>query len=982
MTGLAVALAAVYWATPVAIRVAERFEFFDKPVGYKGHAAPTPYLGGAAVVAGFVVAAGLLTADWSRTLPLLGGVLVLWVVGTIDDRRNVSPLARVAVEITLAVMLWSLDLGWTLESGAAVDLALTIVWVVAVVNAFNLFDNMDGAASTMALVVAAGAAVLGVVIGDVWLSVVAVALCGACLGFLPHNLASPARIFLGDGGSMPVGFAAAALVMIGASAAAPEWQALFIGLLLVGIPALDTCFVVISRTRRGISILTGGRDHLTHRTHQRLRTARAVAVALGGAQALISVLAIVAIEGGSSVLVGATILYLVGFGSTIALLDAPVTLAPAAADTPAPAAEAEVGGHRMRLAPPRRWLLGALGLVIGLGPLSGGYYDSSIWVPAGLALVVIVTAGLIARPPRLSRAGAMAAAGLAGLALWALISASWAESIEQAVAEANRYAVYAALFGVLLVLIRDRIDATWLLGSVAMAGVVVAGVVLAEMLGSAPADVFLLGRLNEPLGYINGQASFFLLALFPCLALAERRNPLAAGCGLLLVTVLASLTLLTQSRGAAVALLAAVVVVLAVAPGRVRRGWAVVVAGVAVTLAGPALLEVYEVAQGGELTGATVRAAARAILLAGLGAGFAWALAVAVSARLVGWARLPVARAARGGVLAAGVIAVLVAGALDADRVADTARTQYRAFTLQAEPPPTIESEPATTRLVSGSGNRYDYWRVAYDAWRERPVLGVGAGNYDRPYFADRSTPEDVRQPHSIELQALSELGIAGAALVLLMVGGVAAGIGRCVRPARAGGAARTSLVAGAGMTVAWLVHTSVDWMHLLPGLTGMALVGLAVLVPSGKEIRRVRPHIAIAIPLAVAVALAGISLTRQGLAEHFRRAAQADLAVRPADALENANRSLRLDPEAVGTYYVKAAAFARYAEVEAARATLREAAEKEPSDFVTWTLLGDLAVREGRLEDARALYGRASALNPRDVGLRELQRDPAGGLR
>ncbi len=929
LTGLTVALAAVYWATPVAIRVAERFEFFDKPVGYKGHAAPTPYLGGAAVVGGFIIAAGLLAADWSRTLPLLSGVIVLWMVGTVDDRRNVSPLARVAIEIGLAVMLWTLDLGWALESGSAVDLALTIAWVVAVVNAFNLFDNMDGAASTMALVVAAGAAVLGIVIGDVWLSVVAVALCGACLGFLPHNLASPARIFLGDGGSMPVGFAVAALVMIGASDAAPEWQALLIGLLLVGVPALDTCFVVVSRTRRGISILTGGRDHLTHRTHQRLRTTHAVAVALGGAQAVISVLAIVAIEGGSTVLVGATMLYLVGFGLTIALLGAPTILGPAAADTPAPPARTKVAGLRIRVAPPRRWLLAGLGLVIGLGPLAGGYYDSAKWVPAGLVLVVIMTAGLIARPPRLSRAGATAAAALAGLAVWSLISALWAESIEQAVLEANRWAAYAALFGVLLVLIRDRTDAVWLLGSLASAGMVVAGVVLGGMLGATPVDAFVAGRLNEPLGYINGQASFFLLALFPCLALAERRHPAAAGCGLALVVAFAGLTLLTQSRGAALALLAAVAAVLAVAPGRVRRGWALVVAGGAVAVAGPTLLDVYELAQANRPTASAVRAAARATLLAGLGAGLAWGLGIAVAGRVAAVTPGRVAHVAMGGVLAAGLAAVLALGALSADRVADTVRTQYRAFTLQSEPPPDSGARPVTTRLVSGSGNRYDYWRVAYRAWSERPGLGFGAGNYDRPYFAGRSTPEDIRQPHSIQLQALSETGIVGAGLLLLLLGAMAAGVARCVAPARTSASAHAGLVAATGLTVAWLVQTSVDWMHLLPGLTGMALAGLAVLVASGKETRRVRPRVLVAIPIALLVGVAAISLTRQGLAEHFRRAAQADLAARPADALENANRSLRLDQEAVGTYYVKAAAFARYGEAEAARSALREAARR-----------------------------------------------------
>src|SRR3954471_6316746 len=95
----ALALSTALAMTPVAIAVAGRTGFYDRPVGYKGHAAPTPYLGGAAVVLGFVAATLALTGDWERTVPLTLGVITLWVVGTVDDRRNVTPLGRVTVEI-------------------------------------------------------------------------------------------------------------------------------------------------------------------------------------------------------------------------------------------------------------------------------------------------------------------------------------------------------------------------------------------------------------------------------------------------------------------------------------------------------------------------------------------------------------------------------------------------------------------------------------------------------------------------------------------------------------------------------------------------------------------------------------------------------------------------------------------------------------------------------------------------------------------
>ena len=147
LTGLAIAVAVVYASTPLAIKVADRLQFYDHPVGYKGHRAPTPYLGGAAVIAGFVVTVLVLGVTPDKTLPLVGGALLLWAVGTVDDWRTVRPLTRVVIEVGVAVALWTLGLGWDLGLGPVVDVMATAVWVVAIVNAFNLFDNMDGAAS-------------------------------------------------------------------------------------------------------------------------------------------------------------------------------------------------------------------------------------------------------------------------------------------------------------------------------------------------------------------------------------------------------------------------------------------------------------------------------------------------------------------------------------------------------------------------------------------------------------------------------------------------------------------------------------------------------------------------------------------------------------------------------------------------------------------------------------------------------------------
>jgi hypothetical protein len=359
----------------------------------------------------------------------------------------------------------------------------------------------------MAAVVAAGLAVVGVVQGDTWLAVCGAALCGAAIGFLPHNLfASPARIFLGDGGSMPLGFAVAATTMIGVSAGTAAWQSLAMGLLLVGIPALDTALVTVSRRRRGISIMTGGRDHLTHRARGRLRTARAVAVTLGGAQAVISVLAVVALRNGPTSVVAAVVAYLVGLGAAIVLLDARFS------DTVAPPADVAQPGA-VAAAPGRPGDLGALVLLlplavaVGVSPFFFGYYDATIWVPAGLVLLGIATAGAIARPPRLTVAGTLLLAGLAGMGVWALVSSLWADSIEQAVVEGNRWLGYAALALVLAIFMRTERAMLAVLGTVAVTAAGVGVVVLVRMTGDGAADLFLGARLHEPLGNAESRSS-------------------------------------------------------------------------------------------------------------------------------------------------------------------------------------------------------------------------------------------------------------------------------------------------------------------------------------------------------------------------------------------------------------------------------------------------------------------------------------------
>ncbi|MGB9183413.1 MAG: MraY family glycosyltransferase, partial [Solirubrobacteraceae bacterium] len=928
----------------------------------------------------------------------LGAVAVLVVVGTIDDRRTVSPQLRVVCEFGLGAWLAAVNLGWQLGSGGALDAVVTGLWVVGLVNAFNLFDNMDGASSTMALVASGGICALGLVTGNAWVAAGSAALCGSCLGFLPHNLSSPAKIFLGDGGSMPLGFAVAVLAANAARSAEPGLLGLLVGFLLVGVPALDTTLVIVSRTRRGISVLTAGLDHLTHRTRMRMKTPRRVDLVLGLVQALISALVILATRAGSPALVYCVLAFVVlAVAAIVALEDAipreGVTTASVLGN-----GGAVSQAHQKWIKPIPSAVLGVIGLGAGLSPLFSAYYSPGIWVPVGLVLVVAAAAGVIARPPRTALPVVLLVLGVAGLGLWSLLSMSWAQAVEQATVGANLWLAYAALIVVLVTLLSRRRRAVLLLGCAGLGIVVVAISVLVRLLGSDPSTLFIAGRLNSPLGYINGEACVFAMGAWFGLALAERRKPLLAGVGAATAVVMAGLALLSQSRGAAIATGVAIVLALVAIPGWRRRVLALAVIAAALVAASGALLNVYTVGANGGVTATVAHHAVLAIVVAAVGAGVVWG-ALVMAANLArgrgGPMQIAFARAAT--VAAVAVIVVpLAAAVIRAPALERTVSSQWHSFVqLSASSSAANAVSGTQTRLFSGAGNRYDYWRVAWHTFTSHPVLGVGAGNFPAYYFRARGTQEAIQNPHSLEMQTLSELGVVGVLLLLLVIGGLVLGAARLRREAQSSTAARGLMVAALGVTVVWLVDTSGDWMHLLPGVTAIGLAAIAVLCCSGEteaarsalqpprtriqqaESPRRLPALLAGAAVIFVLAVGGASLLRSGLARHYVNAAQADLHGHPQAAIASAETALSLDSANLDAYYIKAAGQARFDRAAAARATLLAAVRQDPGSFITWSLLGDLEVRAGNAHAARSYYRRALALDPREVSLQTLVSEP-----
>lgn len=624
-------------------------------------------------------------------------------------------------------------------------------------------------------------------------------------------------------------------------------------------------------------------------------------------------------------------------------------------------------------------LLAGLGLGCGLSVFLFGYYDLAVFGVLALVVLPALLALVISRPFRPSPAALIAGSGLMGLWLWALASTLWAQSAERALIEADRWLLYAAVFAVLVLLMRDRRLAGVAIAA-ATAGIVALVVYLTGtlLIGDAPQSLFIPRQLSEPFQYTNGLAAYLLLGFWPLVAVAERDRPVvlsAAAAGL--ATLVLCLLVLVQSRGAAAALLASAILILAVVPGRLTRAWLLLIVFGGAALAMPTLLDVYSSSQGSRPTLESVRRAGSAALAVAGGAAAVWLV--------IGLARAWIARRGEGGNrtgrrLAETVLAVVVAFLLAVSvglsgRIVDQGKTQYDAFV-------SLGAAGGSSRLVSGAGNRYDYWRIALREAGAYPVAGIGAGNYHFRYFRERRTAEDIRQPHSVELQMLAELGLVGGFLLAIFVFGVLLGWVRTARAGRTDPGARTLALAGGGAFLGWLAHTSVDWHHLVPGLTGIALCAAAGLVMpppgAGGAAGTDRPAGRLVIGLVVAAVVAGgLFVARPVLGEHHRSEAQGQLASEPSQALREADRALSYDGQSLAAYHVKAAAQARLDRYTDARATLLEAIRVEPDDFVTWALLGDLATRAGDVAQADQAYGRASELNPRDPLLAELADEP-----
>lgn len=493
-----------------------------------------------------------------------------------------------------------------------------------------------------------------------------------------------------------------------------------------------------------------------------------------------------------------------------------------------------------------------------LATRSGGFYAPD-YASAGAVVFAALAVLLLVHLPR-HRFSAHALIGLgalAGLAAWTGLSARWSLDPGEALHAMQRAALYTGLFALGLLAVGSGRYARWVLWAALVVVLVIVGAGLLsrlapDLVASTPPDRTAYGyRLSHPFGYWNTFGG--LAALGAVLALGLAADPrtvvplraLATGAAVLLAVSM----YLSLSRGAWLAMIVGLVVLVAMGAHRGSLLWALGIVGGASFLAiarlrgYPALVDDPAAGSGREaqghaflaqlvvITGAAI--AAMAVVAAGRASqNLMRATGQVLRPIAIGLAIVLALTAVGTYVVKAGPIEGVAAGALD-DSSSWVSR-QWRDFLR-----PATFSESGTARLTTSKGTRSDLYRVAFDGFESHPLRGDGAGSFKVRWMRDRDVSESVINAHSLELETLGELGAVGGLLLLAFLASlVAAAVRARIRP---GGLGRSQAAAAAAACSVWVFHSFVDWDWQMPAFTGLALVLAATLYPLGRGVRRRR---------------------------------------------------------------------------------------------------------------------------------------------
>jgi UDP-GlcNAc:undecaprenyl-phosphate GlcNAc-1-phosphate transferase len=301
--------------------LAIRLGAMDAPnLARKTQAEPVPYLGGVAIALGVTIitlAAVFVGGNKSGensgqlkdlALTVLLPALVLGAMGLFDDLRSLSPWPRLIAQSVVGTVVafvivnngtvgtpfgngGVVEQGVNAASGNWINTAVTIFWIVGICNSINFFDNLDGAASGAVAIAALGVFVIAFDRGQELVSALSIVTAGATIGFLMWNK-SPAKIYMGDAGALFLGIIISVATIRLNPGIVPTWKSLTIPVILLAVPLLDTCVAVFSRLARGLSPLTGGKDHLSHRLVRGGLTRPQAAISLWSASGVCAVIAV------------------------------------------------------------------------------------------------------------------------------------------------------------------------------------------------------------------------------------------------------------------------------------------------------------------------------------------------------------------------------------------------------------------------------------------------------------------------------------------------------------------------------------------------------------------------------------------------------------------------------------------------------------------------------------------------------------------
>lgn len=266
---------------PLILWIAHYRGWYDRNDDRKVHTEDTPRLGGLGIFLAFlimvvvgsqVVSTATTGSITGRLLPVFVGLTIVFLTGLVDDFRSIPALLKFFLQITAAIVV---TLGGFLIDEVALPMGLstlrfgvfaypvTVLWIVALVNAMNFIDGLDGLAGGTAAIASFFTAVLGVTLGQPAVAVAGFALFGAVAGFLVFNY-PPAKLFMGDSGSYTLGFLLAVLPLLGGGMAATEFG-LVPTVTLLFVPILDTLAAILRRMRKGIPVYHPDREHLHHK---------------------------------------------------------------------------------------------------------------------------------------------------------------------------------------------------------------------------------------------------------------------------------------------------------------------------------------------------------------------------------------------------------------------------------------------------------------------------------------------------------------------------------------------------------------------------------------------------------------------------------------------------------------------------------------------------------------------------------------------